>query len=43
MPEFDLDGFCDGLDALDDGMNHGDEFAEGFQRFDPDLPNDEEE
>jgi hypothetical protein len=29
--------------TLDDGMDHGDEFAEGFQRFDPDLPNDEEE
>ena len=43
MPEFDFDGFFDGVDTLDDRMDHGDEFAEGFQRFDPDLPNDEEE
>ena len=34
MPEFDLDGFYDGVDAPDDGMDHGDEFEEGFQPFD---------
>jgi hypothetical protein len=43
MLEFDFDGFFDGVDTLDDGLDHGDEFAEGFQVFDPDIPNDEEE
>jgi hypothetical protein len=43
MSDFDLDGFYDGIDTLDDGLDHGDEFADGFQPFDPDLPNDEEE
>jgi hypothetical protein len=37
MPEFDFDGFFDGGEFLDDGMDHGDEYADGFQPFDPDL------
>lgn len=37
MTEFDSHGFLDNADTLDDGMDHGDEFAEGFQPFDPDL------
>ena len=40
MPEFDLDGFFDNADTLDDGLDHGDEFSDGFQPFDPDLRND---
>ena len=43
MPEFDLDGFYDGVDTLDDGFDHGDDLSDGFQPFDPDIPNDEEE
>jgi len=42
MSDFDFDGFYDGVDTLDDGFDHGDDFA-GFQPFDPDIPNDEEE
>lgn len=44
MPDFDLDldGFYDGVDTLDDGLDHGDEFADGFQPFDPDAQNDDE-
>jgi hypothetical protein len=42
MPEFDLDGFFDNLDTLDDGMDQGDEFKDGFQPFDPDAQNDAE-
>jgi hypothetical protein len=42
MSDFDFDGFCDGVDTLDDDFDHGDDFA-GFQPFDPDIPNDEEE
>ena len=38
MSEFDFDGFFDNLDTLDDGMDHGDEYAHGFQSFDPDKP-----
>ena len=38
MSEFDFDGFFDNLDTLDDGMDHGDEYAHGFQPFDPDKP-----
>jgi hypothetical protein len=38
MPEFDFDGFYDGVDTLDDGMDHGSEYDEGFQPFDPDVP-----
>jgi hypothetical protein len=41
MPEFDFNGFYDGVDTLDDGLDHG-EFAEGFQPFDPDRPCDDE-
>jgi hypothetical protein len=41
MSEFDFDGFYDGVDTLDDGMDHGDDFAEGVQPFDPDRPDDE--
>jgi hypothetical protein len=37
MQEFDLDGYFDGIDCLDDGMDHGSEYDEGFQPFDPDL------
>jgi hypothetical protein len=40
---FDLDGFYDGLDTLDDGMDRDDDFANGFQPFDPDVPGDDEE
>jgi hypothetical protein len=43
MSDFDFDGFYDGVDTLDDGLDHDDEFADGFQSFDPDIPNDEEE
>jgi len=43
MSDFDFDGFCDGVDTLDDDFDHGDDFADGFQPFDPDIPNDEEE
>ncbi len=43
MSEFDFDGFFDNVDTLDDGMDHGDEFAEGFQLLDPDRPCDDEE
>ena len=43
MPEFDFDGFFDGVDTLDDGFDHGDDLSDGFQPFDPDIPNDEEE
>jgi hypothetical protein len=42
MPDFDLDGFYDGVDSLDDGMDQGDEFKDGFQLFDPDAQNDAE-
>ena len=42
MPDFDFDGFFDNLDTLDDGMDHGSEYAEGFQLFDPDAQNDVE-
>jgi hypothetical protein len=42
MLEFDFDGFFDGVDTLDDGMDHCDDFADAFQPFDPDIPNDEE-
>ena len=43
MPDFDFDGFFDNVDTLDDGLDHGDEYADGFQPFDPDQPNDTEE
>jgi hypothetical protein len=43
MQDFDFDGFFDGVNLLDDGLDHGDEFADGFQPFDPDLPNCDEE
>ena len=43
MSDFDFDGFYDGVDTLDDGFDHGDEFADGFQPFHQDIPNDEEE
>jgi hypothetical protein len=39
MPVFDFDGFFDGADELDDGMDHGTEYADGFSIFDPDLQN----
>ena len=35
MQEFDFDGFYDGLDTLDDGFDHGDEYADSFQEFNP--------
>ena len=35
MSEFDFDGFFDNLDTLDDGMDHGSEFKDGFQPFEP--------
>jgi hypothetical protein len=37
MPEFDLDGFYDGIDTVDDGMHQRSEYDEGFQPFDPDT------
>ena len=37
MPDFDFDGFFDNVDTLDDGLDHGSEYDEGFQPFDPDL------
>jgi hypothetical protein len=43
MSDFDFDGFLDNVDTLDDGLDHGDEFADGFQPFDPDRPDDDEE
>ena len=43
MPDFDFDGFYDGIDTLDDGMDHGSDYDEGFQPFDPDLPSDDDE
>jgi hypothetical protein len=42
MSDFDFDGFYDGVDTLDDGMDHGDDFADGFQPFDLDRPDDDE-
>ena len=36
MQEFDFDGFLDGPDTLDDGLDHQDEYTDGFQEFDPD-------
>jgi len=42
MPDFDFDGFYDGVDTLDDGMDRGDEYTDGFQPFDPDAQNDAE-
>jgi hypothetical protein len=42
MSDFDFDSFYDGIDCFDDGMDHGDDFADGFQPFDPDRPNDDE-
>jgi hypothetical protein len=35
MNEFDLDGFYDGPDTLDDGFDHTDEYADGFHELDP--------
>jgi hypothetical protein len=35
MSEFDFDNFYDNADTLDDGMDHGSEFKDGFQPFDP--------
>jgi hypothetical protein len=35
MDEFDYDGFLDGLDTLDDGLDHDDEYGDGFHEFDP--------
>jgi hypothetical protein len=35
MQDFDFDGFFEAADLLDDGMDHGDEYADGFQPFDP--------
>ena len=43
MQDFDFDGFYGGVDTLDDGMQAGDDYTDGFQPFDPDLPGDEEE
>jgi hypothetical protein len=43
MSDFDFEGFFDGVDTLDDGFDHGDDLSDGFQPFDPDIPNDEEE
>ena len=43
MPDFDFDGFFDNLDTLDDGMDRGSEYEDGFQAFDPDQPNEAEE
>jgi hypothetical protein len=40
MPEFDVDGFLDDVDTLDDGFDHGSEYDDGFQVFDPDMPSD---
>jgi hypothetical protein len=37
MQDFDFDGFFEDPDVLDDGMDHGDEFEDGFSVFDPDL------
>ena len=42
MMEFDFHGFLENADTLDDGMDHGDEFKDGFQPFDPDQPSDAE-
>ncbi len=42
MQDFDFDDFYDGLDTLDDGLDRGDEYQEGFSVFDPDLQNDAE-
>lgn len=41
MPEFDLEGFFSGVDTLDDGLDHGSEYEDGFQPFDPDAQNEE--
>jgi len=43
MPEFDCDNFYQGVDTLDDGFDHGSEYDDGFQPFDPDQPNDFED
>jgi hypothetical protein len=39
MPDFDFDGFFDDPDTLDDGMDRGGEYEDGFSLFDPDLQN----
>ena len=43
MPDFDFDSFFDGADTLDDGLDHGSEYDDGFQAFDPDVQFDAEE
>jgi hypothetical protein len=42
MPDFDFDGFFDGIDTLDNGMAPCDECKDGFQPFDPEQPTDTE-
>jgi hypothetical protein len=43
MPDFDFDGFFENTDTLDDGLDHGDEYADGFQPFDPTLEKEQEQ
>lgn len=31
MQEFDFDGFFDDVDTLDDGLDHGSDYDDGFQ------------
>jgi len=39
MQDFDFDGFFNGIDTLDDGMQERDDYTDGFQPFDPDQRN----
>ena len=37
MQEFDFDGFFDDVDTLDDGLDHGSDYDDGFQVLVPDA------